>query len=471
MPIALPQETMTIMNAPIGDSHKKDIAHALHPYTNLAVHEDQGPLIISKGEGVYVWDDQGNRYLEGLGGLWCVSLGFSEPRLAAAAADQFAALPYSHTFAHRSTEPVIALADKLLEIAPEPMTKAFFLSSGSEAIDAMIRFTWYYNNGRGLPEKKKIISRKRGYHGVTVAGGSLTAIPLMQNDFDLPLDRMIHTDTAGYYRYGRTGESEEEFATRLADNLEQLILSEGPETVAAFVAEPVMGAGGVMTPPATYFKKVQAVLKKYDVLMVADEVICGFGRTGNMWGCQTYDIQPDMVTCAKQLSSGYLPISALMISDKIYDVLKEQSKKHGALGMGYTYGGHPVSCAVALETLKIYEERNIVDRVRELAPRFQERLSALSESPLVGEARGVGLIGALELVADKNTREQYPAELKIGATLAARALNHGLVVRALPGDVIGICPPLIITKEQIDELFDSLSIAVTETEALVKKAA
>jgi 4-aminobutyrate--pyruvate transaminase len=458
------------MNAPIGDSHKKDIAHALHPYTNLAVHEDQGPLIISKGEGVYVWDDQGNRYLEGLGGLWCVSLGFSEPRLAAAAADQFAALPYSHTFAHRSTEPVIALADKLLEIAPEPMTKAFFLSSGSEAIDAMIRFTWYYNNGRGLPEKKKIISRKRGYHGVTVAGGSLTAIPLMQNDFDLPLDRMIHTDTAGYYRYGRTGESEEEFATRLADNLEQLILSEGPETVAAFVAEPVMGAGGVMTPPATYFKKVQAVLKKYDVLMVADEVICGFGRTGNMWGCQTYDIQPDMVTCAKQLSSGYLPISALMISDKIYDVLKEQSKKHGALGMGYTYGGHPVSCAVALETLKIYEERNIVDRVRELAPRFQERLSALSKSPLVGEARGVGLIGALELVADKNTREQYPAELKIGATLAARALNHGLVVRALPGDVIGICPPLIITKEQIDELFDSLSIAVTETEALVKKA-
>ncbi|MHC8731728.1 aminotransferase [Arenicellales bacterium IMCC56312] len=459
------------MNAPIGDSHKKDIAHALHPYTNLAVHEDQGPLIISKGEGVYVWDDQGNRYLEGLGGLWCVSLGFSEPRLAAAAADQFAALPYSHTFAHRSTEPVIALADKLLEIAPEPMTKAFFLSSGSEAIDAMIRFTWYYNNGRGLPEKKKIISRKRGYHGVTVAGGSLTAIPLMQNDFDLPLDRMIHTDTAGYYRYGRTGESEEEFATRLADNLEKLILSEGPETVAAFVAEPVMGAGGVMTPPATYFKKVQTVLKKYDVLMVADEVICGFGRTGNMWGCQTYDIQPDMVTCAKQLSSGYLPISALMISDKIYDVLKEQSKKHGALGMGYTYGGHPVSCAVALETLKIYEERNIVDRVRELAPRFQERLSALSESPLVGEARGVGLIGALELVADKNTREQYPAELKIGAMLAARALNHGLVVRALPGDVIGICPPLIITIEQIDELFDSLSIAVTETEALVKKAA
>jgi 4-aminobutyrate--pyruvate transaminase len=459
------------MNTRITDIHKKDIAHALHPYTNLAAHEEQGPLVITRGEGVYVWDDQNNRYLEGLAGLWCVSLGFSEERLAKAAADQFAALPYSHTFAHRSTEPVIALSEKLIKIAPEPMTRAFFLNSGSEAIDAMIRFTWYYNNGRGLPKKKKIISRKRGYHGVTVAGGSLTAIPLMQNDFDLPLERMIHTDTAGYYRYGRPGESEEAFASRLADNLEQLIINEGPDTVAAFVAEPVMGAGGVMLPPATYFGKIQAVLDKYDVLMVADEVICGFGRTGNMWGSQTYGIRPDMVTCAKQLSSGYLPISALMISDKVYEVLKAQSRKHGALGMGYTYGGHPVSCAVALETLKIYEERDTVGHVRSVAPRFQERLAQLGSSPLVGEARGVGLIGALELVMDKNSKEQYPAEVKAGATLAARAQARGLIVRALPGDVIGICPPLIITEAQIDELFDSLAEAVSETEGLLRRAA
>ncbi|MBT3264168.1 MAG: aminotransferase class III-fold pyridoxal phosphate-dependent enzyme [Acidiferrobacteraceae bacterium] len=453
------------------DIHKKDIAHALHPYTNLAAHEEQGPLVITRGEGVYVWDDQNNRYLEGLAGLWCVSLGFSEERLAKAAADQFAALPYSHTFAHRSTEPVIALSEKLIEIAPEPMTRAFFLNSGSEAIDAMIRFTWYYNNGRGLPKKKKIISRKRGYHGVTVAGGSLTAIPLMQNDFDLPLERMIHTDPAGYYRYGQPSESEEAFASRLADNLEQLIINEGPDTIAAFVAEPVMGAGGVMLPPATYFGKIQAVLDKYDVLMVADEVICGFGRTGNMWGSQTYDIRPDMVTCAKQLSSGYLPISALMISDKVYEVLKAQSRKHGALGMGYTYGGHPVSCAVALETLKIYEERDTVGHVRSVAPRFQERLAQLGSSPLVGEARGVGLIGALELVMDKNSKEQFPAEVKAGATLAARAQARGLIVRALPGDVIGICPPLIITEAQIDELFDSLAEAVSETEGLLRRAA
>ena len=450
---------------------QKDIAHTLHPYTNLVLHEEQGPLVMTRGEGIYLWDDHGNRYLEGLAGLWCVSLGFSEERLGQAAARQFETLPYSHTFAHRATEPVIDLAEQLIAIAPEPMTRAFFLNSGSEAIDTMIRFTWYYNNGRGLPEKKKIISRRRGYHGVTVAGGSLTAIPLMQNDFDLPLERMIQTDTPCYYRYSEAGESEEAFATRLAGSLETLIVSEGPDTVAAFVAEPVMGAGGVLLPPANYFEKVQAVLDKYDVLMIADEVICGFGRTGNMWGSQTYNIRPDMVTCAKQLSSGYLPISAIMISDQIYEVFKEQSRKHGALGMGYTYGGHPVAAAVALETLKIYQERDILGHVRSVMPRFQQRLATLADSVLVGEARGVGLIGALELVMDKSTREQYPVAAKAAPTLAAQALARGLIVRPLPGDVIGICPPLIISEAQIDELFDSLAAAVAETEELLRKAA
>ncbi|MDP7563623.1 MAG: aminotransferase [Arenicellales bacterium] len=450
---------------------QKDIAHTLHPYTNLVLHEEQGPLVMTRGEGIYLWDDHGNRYLEGLAGLWCVSLGFSEERLGQAAARQFETLPYSHTFAHRATEPVIDLAEQLIAIAPEPMTRAFFLNSGSEAIDTMIRFTWYYNNGRGLPEKKKIISRRRGYHGVTVAGGSLTAIPLMQNDFDLPLERMIQTDTPCYYRYCEVGESEEAFATRLAGSLETLIVNEGPDTVAAFVAEPVMAAGGVLLPPASYFEKVQAVLDKYDVLMIADEVICGFGRTGNMWGSQTYNIRPDMVTCAKQLSSGYLPISAIMISDQIYEVFKEQSRKHGALGMGYTYGGHPVAAAVALETLKIYQERDILGHVRSVMPRFQQRLATLADSVLVGEARGVGLIGALELVMDKSTREQYPVAAKAAPTLAAQALARGLIVRPLPGDVIGICPPLIISEAQIDELFDSLAAAVAETEELLRKAA
>jgi 4-aminobutyrate--pyruvate transaminase len=432
----------------------RDVAYALHPYTNLAAHEERGPMILTRGEGIYVWDDEDNQYVEGLAGLWCTSLGFSEPRLVEAAASQLGTLPYAHTFAHRSTVPVIELCEAMIKVAPGDMAKVFLVNSGSEAVDAAIKFVWYYNNALERPEKKKIISRKRGYHGVTIASASLTAIPLMQNDFDLPIDRIVHTDTPSFYRHGEPGETEEAFATRLAQSLDDLIEAEGPDTVAAFIAEPVMGAGGVITPPATYFEKVQAVLKRHDVLMIADEVICGFGRTGNMWGSQTYGINPDMVTCAKQLSSGYLPIAAVMISDKIYQAFVELSRKHGALGTGHTYGGHPVAAAVALETLKIYEDRDIVGHVRSVTPRFQTRLQALAEHSLVGEARGVGLIGAVELVADKETREQYPPGNRSGLMVAEKILSHGLIVRGLPGDAVATCPPLIIDDKQIDDLFD-----------------
>ncbi len=383
----------------------KDVAYTLHPYTNLAEHEKLGPTILTRGEGIYVWDDEGNQYLEGLAGLWCTALGYSEQRLIDAAVKQLGTLPFAHTFAHRSTIPVIELSEALIKIAPGDMGKVFLVNSGSEAVDAAIKMIWYYNNALGRSEKKKIISRKRAYHGVTIAGSSLTAIPLMQNDFDVPIDRILHTETPCYYRCAKDGESEEEFATRLAESLDQLIESEGPDTVAAFIAEPVMGAGGVITPPATYFEKIQNVLARHDVLMVADEVICGFGRTGNLWGSQTYGIKPDIVTCAKQLSSAYLPIAAVMISDAIYQAFVEQSRKHGAYGSGHTYGGHPVSAAVALETLKIYEERDIIGHVRRVTPRFQTRLQGLADHPLVGEARGVGLIGAVEIVADKDSRE------------------------------------------------------------------
>lgn len=438
----------------------RDIANTVHPMTNLSLHEERGPLIIDRGDGIYIWDTDGNKILEGLAGLWCTSLGFSERRLVDAATRQLEKLPYMHTFAHRSTEPVIELSEKLVEVAPDEIQRAFFVNSGSEAIDVAIKTVWYYHNGVGKPEKKKIISRQRAYHGVTVAGSSLTRLPMMQQDFDVPLDRMIQTDTPGYYRYGTPGESEEMFSQHLADSLEELILKEGPETVAAFFAEPVMGAGGVIVPPVDYFKKVQAVLKKYDVLMVADEVICGFGRTGNWWGCDTYDIHPDIITSAKQLSSAYLPIAAVMYSDKIYKVLVEQSQKHGAFGIGYTYGGHPAAAAVALETIRIYEERDIVGHVQQISPHFMHRLAAIGDHPLVGEARGVGLIGGLEIVSDKNTREQFPAETKAAQIIAEIALQEGLIVRGLPGDTIGICPPLIIQIEQIDELFDKLEIAL-----------
>lgn len=432
----------------------KDVAYTLHPYTNLAEHEKLGPTILTRGEGVYVWDDEGNQYLEGLAGLWCTALGYSEQRLIDAAVKQLGTLPFAHTFAHRSTIPVIELSEALIKIAPGDMGKVFLVNSGSEAVDAAIKMIWYYNNALGRPGKKKIISRKRAYHGVTIAGSSLTAIPLMQNDFDVPIDRILHTDTPCYYRCAKDGESEEEFATRLAESLDQLIESEGPDTVAAFIAEPVMGAGGVITPPATYFEKIQNVLARHDVLMVADEVICGFGRTGNLWGSQTYGIKPDIVTCAKQLSSAYLPIAAVMISDAIYQAFVEQSRKHGAYGSGHTYGGHPVSAAVALETLKIYEERDIIGHVRRVTPRFQTRLQGLADHPLVGEARGVGLIGAVEIVADKDSREQYSPDVKAGAVVAEKIFEHGLIVRGLPGDAVATCPPLIIDENQIDELFD-----------------
>ncbi|MDX1512435.1 MAG: aminotransferase, partial [Gammaproteobacteria bacterium] len=376
----------------------RDIAYNLHPYTNWVAHRQKGPLVITGGDNIYIEDDEGNRYIEGLAGLWCVSLGFDEPRLVEAARRQLERMPFSHNFAHRATEPVIELAEKLIKLSPG-MGKAFFVNSGSEAVDSAIRFVWYYNNARGRPEKKKVISRLRGYHGVTVAAGSLTAIPLMQKDFDLPRSRFLHTETPHYYRHAEPGESQSAFSKRLAESLEALIEQEGPDTVAAFIAEPVMGAGGVIVPPEDYFQEVQPVLEKHDVLMIADEVICGFGRTGNMWGSETFGIRPDMVTCAKQLSSGYLPIAALMISDELYEVVAERSRENGVFGFGYTYGGHPVAAAVALETLKIYEERGTVDHVRRVSGKFQERLRALASRPLVGEARGVGLLGAIELVS------------------------------------------------------------------------
>src|SRR5580693_5352174 len=293
------------------DSALRDIATSIHPYTNLKQHETEGPLVITEGDGVFVRDEDGKTYLEALAGLWCVSLGFSEKRLAEAAYRQMLKLPYYHTFAHKAHDIGIELAEKLLSIAPVPMSKVFFVNSGSEANDTVVKLVWYYNNALGRPAKKKMISRTKAYHGVTVASASLTGLPNNHRDFDLPLDKIIHVECPHFYRFGLPGETEEAFATRMADSLEQRILSEGPETVAAFIAEPIMGAGGVIVPPATYWEKIQAVLKKYDVLLVADEVICAFGRTGDMWGSTTYRITPDMLTCAKALSSAYLPIGAV----------------------------------------------------------------------------------------------------------------------------------------------------------------
>lgn len=439
----------------------RDKAFVVHPYTNLRAHEQQGPLVISGGEGIWVVDDDGKRYIEGLSGLWCAALGFSERRLAEAARRQMERMPYTHVFAHRSSEPVIELAERLVELAPEPIAKAFFVNSGSEAIDTAIKLIWYHNNARGKPEKKRIIARRRAYHGITLAGGHLTGLAYARAGFDLPMsDRFFHVTCPSHYRDGLPGESEEAFATRLAQEVDTLIRALGPETVAAFFAEPVMGAGGVVVPPRGYFEKVQKVLREHDVLFVADEVINGFCRTGNMWGCDTFAIRPDLMVCAKQLSSAYLPIAAVLMSQPFYEVIADQSAKLGVLGMGYTYGGHPVAAAVAVETLKIYESDRILDHVRAVAPRFQARLARLATHPLVGEARGVGLLGGLEIVKDKRTKEQFPQETKAAAQVTQRCLEQGLILRPLPGDVVGICPPLIIQEGEIDELFDRLERAL-----------
>ena len=449
-------------------SATRDIATAIHPYTNLKLHETEGPLVITEGDGVFVRDEDGKSYLEGLSGLWCASLGFSERRLAEAAYRQMLKLPYYHTFAHKAHDIGIELAEKLLSIAPVPMTKVFFVNSGSEANDTVVKLVWYYNNAVGRPQKKKIISRTKAYHGVTVASASLTGLPNNHRDFDLPIANILHVDCPDWYRFGQPGETEEAFASRMADALEQRIMREGPDTVAAFIGEPIMGAGGVILPPATYWEKIQAVLKKYDVMLIADEVICGFGRTGNMFGCATYGLKPDMITCAKALSASYMPIGAVMVSSDIYAALVKQSEKIGIFAHGFTYSGHPVTSAVALETLNIYEETDLISHVREVAPRMQAGLRRFQDHPLVGQARGIGLIGAIELVADKEAKTPFDPKQGVGGFLAKRAQQHGLIIRAL-ADTIAFCPPLIIKENEIDLMFERFSKALDDTLVMVRE--
>jgi 4-aminobutyrate--pyruvate transaminase len=362
----------------------------------------------------------------------------------------------------------VRLAERLLAMAPVPMSKVFFANSGSEANDTAMKLAWYYNNALGRPEKKKIISRQRAYHGVTIAAASLTGLPNNHREFDLPIARVLHTECPHHWRYGNPGESQEAFATRCAEALERLILAEGPDTVAAFIAEPLQASGGVIVPPATYFAKIQQVLRKYDILLIADEVICGFGRTGNMFGTQTFGMQPDMITVAKQLSSGYQPISALMVNEKIYRAMVDQARKIGTFAHGFTYSGHPVAAAVALETLKIYEEERILDHVREIAPRFAQRLADLGEHPLVGEARGVGLIGAVEIVADRRSKANFPLTAGVAAYAGQRAAAHGVITRAL-GDTVNLCPPLIIQPQELDALFDGIAAALDDTLEWVRR--
>ena len=432
--------------------HAADIAHFVHQQTDLAEHNTHGAVLMARGEGVHVFDTEGREYIEAMAGLWCASLGFSEKRLADAAYKQLLSLPYYHTFFQKGHEPAVRLAEQLIELAPPGLTHVLFQCSGSEANDAAIKLIWYFNNMRGQPAKKKLIGRIRGYHGNTVATASLSGQPHMQADFDLPLgDRFLHVMNPNYYRAHEPGETELQFSARCAAELEALIEREGPGTIAAFFAEPVQGGGGAITPPEGYFQAIIPILKRHDILFVADEVICGFARTGRMWGCDTYGITPDILTSAKQLTAAYQPLSATLISASIHAALVEGSKKHGSFGHGFTYGGHPVACAVALETLAIYAERDMLGHVQRVSPAFLDGLAAFRGHPLVGDVRGVGLIAGVELMADKANRTPFQPGQKIGLLVQQKCHEAGLVVRAI-GDRIAFTPPLIITEAEIAEM-------------------
>ncbi len=449
--------------SPLSNLATRDVETLVHPYINLARFRETGPLIIERGQGVYVYDSDGKRYIEGMAGLWCTALGYGNEELVEAAAAQMRKLSFAHLFTGRSHDPAIELAEKLKEIAPVPISKVFFCNSGSEANDTQVKLVWYFNNALGRPNKKKIVSRMKAYHGVTVVAASLTGLPGNHRDFDLPLPGFLHTACPHHYRFAQPGESEEDFATRLAAELDALIVREGPDTVAAFIAEPVMGAGGVIVPPKTYFEKIMTVCARHDVFMISDEVICGFGRLGTAFGCETLNFVPHSISVAKALSSAYLPIAGVMIPEAMYQALLTESKKIGVFGHGFTYGGHPVAAAVALKAIEIYTRDRIFAKAAERGPQFQARLKALGEHPLVGEARGLGLIGGVELVADKTGKRSFDPQHGVGARTVQFAEAEGLIVRAVLGDVLTLCPPLIISPAEIDDLFDRLTRALDKT--------
>lgn len=422
-----------------------DIASVLHPYTDARAHEASGPLIIDRGEGVYVYDVNGTEYIEGLGGLWSVAVGFNEKRLVDAATEQMRKLPYYHTFAHKSHEPSIRLAEKLVEMTPEGLSRVFFTSSGSEANDTVIKMIWYMNNALGRPKKKKFLARNKAYHGITIAAGSLTGLPNNHRDFDLPAIPVRHLTCPHFYEFGRPGETETQFTRRLIAEAESVILEESPETIAAFIGEPLMAAGGVMPPPEGYWQGIEALCRKYDIVLVSDEVINGFGRLGSAFGCDHYGFKPDIIVASKQITSSYMPLAAIIFTDEIYQAIASNTTKIGTFGHGFTASGHPVATAVALENLKIIEEKGLVGNAARVGRKLQAELAQLASHPLVANVRGVGLIAAVELLTGEHPRGT------LGSATFAAGHENGLIIRAI-GDAIAICPPLIITEAEAVEL-------------------
>lgn len=443
-----------------------DNTHHLHPFMKHRELRERGPRVITHGEGIWVWDSDGNRILDGMSGLWCVQLGYGVKPLELAAQEALSKLPYYNTFFKTTTPYVAELSQKIAERTPDGLDQIFFAGSGSEANDTAIKMVWYYWNLKGKPEKKAIISRHRSYHGSTVAAASLSGLSHMHGIFDLPLPRFHHIEpTPDYFQYGQDGESETEFAMRAARALEDKILELGPENVGAFVGEPVMGAGGLMIPPTGYWQEIERICRKYDVLLWSDEVICGFGRTGSWFGCQAYGFKPDIMTMAKGLSNGYIPISAVAVDNEIADVLVNSDSE---MAHGYTYSGHPVACSVALKMIELLDEGGHIgpagaSRSAHLQARFKE----LEDHPIVIQARGVGFLAALELGIDGATKKRFAPEGRAGGICRDRCFENGIIMRAV-NDTMILAPPFIMTSDDIDELIARIKQSLDETAEALK---
>lgn len=441
--------------------HAYDRDHHIHGQSNLRLHGEQGPAVmVTEGRGVRFKTDDGREIIDGFSGLGCLSLGYHNDRLADAAKRQMDQLPFAPTFYGRSHPKVAELAERLTAMAAVPMDRAMFQCSGSEANDAIIKFLWYRNIARGQPQRRKIISRWRGYYGNTVAAVSASGQPHMHAKFGLPLEGFLKLSTPNYYLAHLDGETEEEFSARLATEFEDLVLAEGPDTIAAFFAEPMQSGGGAIHPPTGYWNAMQAVIRKYDIHFHVDEVVCGFGRTGHMWGAQAFGLSPDSTSCAKALTAAFFPMSALMIKEDFYQDMLKNADEVGVLGHGFTYAGHPVGAAVALEALRIYEDIDLIGHVRRVSTRFLERCDALRDHPLVADVRGIGLFCGIQLMADKATREPFDPALKVGVRVQDAAHDRGLYLRSIPPDRLSFMPPLIIDDAEIDEAADILKAAL-----------
>ncbi|CAM5775432.1 putative aminotransferase y4uB [Labrys miyagiensis] len=455
------------MNKPVlaNSVEARDIAFHIHSQTNPQLLEERGPLVVTRGEGIRVYDSAGKAYIDAMAGLWCASLGFSNERLAAAATLQYRELGFYHTFFQRTMDGVATLAEKLVSLTGMEGGKAYFATSGSEANETMVKLAWIYHTVRGKPTKRKVIARDRAFHGSTIAAASMCGLEFMHREFGLPLPGFLHTLCPSSYRGMLEGEDEVAFVERLASELEKLILREGPDSIAAFIAEPINAGGGIIVPPKAYFARIQEVLKKYDILFLDDEIVCGFGRTGNWFGKETVGAQPDMMALAKGLSSSYFPISAVVVAPAIYEALREFNKGGGNFGHGFTNSGHPVGVAVALEAVKIYEEMNLVDHVRRMGARLRAHFEAMADrSPIVGQVRGAGLMLGIEIVADKRTKTPFDPSLQVGMQFDRLAYNNGLVARCM-GDVLGFSPPLIVNEADVDEIADRVDRSLKQLEA------